>query len=308
MKSVTSDLEFWLGHGTRNDFVLVVDPDGEREFDAAIIRALCDRRSGLGGDGWIRLVRTAAVPQWAHLIDEQPAAQWFMDYRNSDGSIAEMCGNGVRVFAHLLEILELADFSGDRPTAIGTRAGIRWVQRTAPARYRVGMGQWKLSDDARAKEVGSDATVSAIGLDLSRPGLSVDMGNPHTVVALASTAELMELDLTHQPDVAPEPPHGTNVEFIVPGGVSEDAGQAHGQLQMRVFERGVGETQSCGTGACAAAVAARFWMGESGPGVWDVQVPGGTVTVALHDDGHVDLEGPAAIVAHGTVDLTAVGE
>lgn len=298
--------EFWLGHGTRNDFVLVVDPDGGREFDAATIAALCDRRGGLGGDGWIRLIRTAALPEWSHLLDEQPTAEWFMDYRNSDGSSAEMCGNGVRVFAHLLETLGLADFSAEQPMPIGTRAGVRWVRRTAPAHYRVGMGRWHLADDAHAAAAGSDASVSAIGLEQARPGLSVDMGNPHTVVALASTAELVGLDLARAPQVAPEPAHGTNVEFIVPGGVSIDGEQPRGQLQMRVFERGVGETQSCGTGACAAAVAARFWMGESGPGVWDVQVPGGTVTVTLHEDGSVDLEGPAAIVAHGTADLTAL--
>src|SRR5690606_2328024 len=134
-----------------------------------------------------------------------------------------------------------------------------------------------------------------------RPGLSVDVGNPHTVVALEGDDELASLDLSTAPTVTPVPKHGTNVEFVVP--IASDG--ERGRIRMRVHERGSGETRSCGTGACAAALAVRAWAGDGAPDVWDVEVPGGVVTVRV-DGERTMLEGPAVLVADGIVSLDAV--
>src|SRR4029078_5312004 len=115
---MTETLTFAKGHGTGNDFVLVPDPDGTTPLDAALVVALCDRRFGVGGDGVLRVVRTAAHPDAAAHAGE---GEWCMDYWNSDGSLAEMCGNGVRVFARYLAEHGLA--AGER-IPIWTRAGL----------------------------------------------------------------------------------------------------------------------------------------------------------------------------------------
>ena len=121
-----------------------------------------------------------------------------------------------------------------------------------------------------------DSLVSADGLEVPRPALSVSMGNPHTVVALAEMANWRH-PAVHGAGVDPIPQHGTNVEFVVPGGTPGRRRSRH--ITMRVHERGVGETQSCGTGACAAAVAIRYWAGKGAPDDWQVDVPGGVVGV-----------------------------
>lgn len=296
-------LAFSKGHGTQNDFVLLADVDAQLELTADLVRALADRRAGVGGDGVIRVVRTAAIPEGEQILAAEPSARWFMDYRNADGSIAQMCGNGVRVFAAYLEHLGLEDLSDGRDLMIGTRAGVRRVHREAPGYYAVGMGAWRLPGGPEAVAHGADATVRTAGLADERPALSVDMGNPHTVVALADERELAAADLTVAPVVTPVPGEGTNVEYVVALDADADAGH----VRMRVHERGVGETRSCGTGACAAAVAVRTWAGPGAPSTWYVDVPGGTVRVRLADNGDVELAGPALMVAHGTLDLGALG-
>ena len=182
---------------------------------------------------------------------------------------------------------------------IGTRGGLKTVAAT-PDGFAVDMGPWGFIDGDRARERGSDAVVTAQGLKVPRPGVSITMGNPHTVVALAEGEKLDHLQLWTQPEVSPTPPDGTNVEFVVP---ADDEGDGIGRLRMRVHERGVGETQSCGTGACAAAAATRFWAGASAPDEYLVQVPGGIVSATFvpGPDGaeHVVLAGPAEIVARG---------
>lgn len=307
---------FAKGHGTRNDFVLLADIDGVRDLDVAQVRALADRRSGIGGDGVIRLVPTAYVPESAAILAEDPEAIWFMDYRNADGSIAEMCGNGVRVFAAFAERLGLVDLNpapeapdgseapAPRVLAVGTRAGVKYVRREANGWYAVDMGPWFLPGGRKALDEGFDAAVAITGWEVPRPALSVDLGNPHTVLALPHEDELDAADLTDVPTVSPLPPHGTNVELVVPLGeeVSVD-GTVVGRLRMRVHERGVGETESCGTGACAAALAVRAWGGPQSPDVWLVDVPGGTVRVTALEGGRVELAGPAEIVFGGEIDL-----
>jgi diaminopimelate epimerase len=303
-------LGFTKGHGTQNDFVLLDDRDARLDLTPELVRALADRRAGVGGDGVIRVVPCAAVPEGGALLARDPSATWFMDYRNADGSVAEMCGNGVRVFVAYLERLGLARAPERTPEApaaalaIGTRAGVRYVHREADGLYAVDMGPWRVTGGEEAAAAGFDAEVAVVGLDVVRPALSLDLGNPHTVLALADEAELAVADLTRAPDVQPVPPHGTNVELVVPLGESTGPdGELVGRVRMRVHERGVGETRSCGTGACAAALAVRTWAGAGAPVVWLVEVPGGMLRVRLLASGHVELAGPAALVATGEVDL-----
>ncbi|WP_102508946.1 diaminopimelate epimerase [Sanguibacter massiliensis] len=303
--TVPATLAVTKGHGTQNDFVLLDDRDGVLDLDPGLVRALADRRAGIGGDGVIRVVRSADLPEGAAVLEADPAAEWFMDYRNADGSVAQMCGNGVRVFVRFLEQLGLADLGGGASLAIGTRAGVRHVTRV-PEGYAVDMGVWRLPGGEAARTAGHDAVVSVAGLAGERPALSVDLGNPHTVVALASLDELVALDLTRAPDVTPAPLEGTNVELVVPLGEETTPAGVVGHVRMRVNERGVGETRSCGTGACAAALAVATWAGPGAPRTWRVDVPGGTVTVTMLDGARVELAGPAELVAHGEVDVAAL--
>ncbi|MDQ0648017.1 diaminopimelate epimerase [Microbacterium natoriense] len=196
---------FTKGHGTGNDFVIIADPDGSLDLNAEQVAALCDRHFGVGGDGVLRVVRSAAIADGAAALAEEPAAEWFMDYRNADGSIAEMCGNGIRVFAHYLVRSGLATIEPGSTLPIGTRAGVRDVTRSETG-YQVDLGLWKLSGD--------DPLVTAGGLAVTRPGLGIDLGNPHVVVALASDAELASLELHRTPDLEPALPAGANIEFV----------------------------------------------------------------------------------------------
>lgn len=300
-----AELSFTKGHGTENDFVLIDDRHARIDLTAAMVRELTDRRAGVGADGVIRVVPSASLPEGTAVLAQEPAAVWFMDYRNADGSLAQMCGNGVRVFAAYLEDLGLAYFGDGHELALGTRAGVRRVRKEANGWFAVDMGVWSFPGGDEAVADGFDAEVSVLGLELDgaqvpRPALSVDLGNPHTVMALASVADLDRADLTHAPVVVPAPPQGTNVELVVPLGEETSVdGSVVGRVRMRVHERGVGETRSCGTGACAAALAVRAWAGDGAPDVWLVEVPGGTVRVTMLPDGHVELAGPAVLVADG---------
>jgi len=305
---VPGALPFAKGHGTQNDFVLVADPDGAWVPAAEEVVRICDRRAGIGGDGLIRVVRSAALPEGAAVAAE---AEWFMDYRNGDGSLAEMCGNGVRVFAEFLlrEGFLPAEAGDGRWFSVGTRAGVKRLRREPDGRWTADMGPWRLTGGEQALADGSDALVAVAGLGVVRPALSVDLGNPHTVVALAEPAELEQADLSTAPEVDPVPPHGTNVELVVPLLGVDVTGDSHpdiGDVRMRVHERGSGETRSCGTGACAAALAVRAWAGAGGPDVYRVEVPGGDLVVSVAEGsslvaGTVWLTGPAVLVAEGTI-------
>ncbi|WP_084104297.1 diaminopimelate epimerase [Demequina sp. NBRC 110056] len=286
-------LRFTKGHGTENDFVLLFDERGAIDLTPELVRFLCDRRAGLGADGVIRAVRAGHLSAGSGLS----ADTWFMDYWNADGSTSEMCGNGARVFAAFLEREAGAELGGG--LTIGTRGGTRTLTALGGGRYAVGMGEFRIADAPG----GFDAEVEAGGLSPARPALSIDVGNPHHVVALASTDELEALDLTSAPRVTPTPPAGSNVEFVVTRGGEVRDGVERGRVRMRVHERGSGETRSCGTGACAAALAVRSWAGEGAPDVWDVEVPGGMVTVRVVGTRTV-LEGPAVLVADGEVDVS----
>ncbi|MDX6360393.1 MAG: diaminopimelate epimerase [Nocardioidaceae bacterium] len=269
---------FLKGHGTENDFVLLPDHDGSVHGDlsAERVRALCDRRAGIGGDGVLRVIRTSVVEPSRH--DSVP--EWFMDYRNADGSLAEMCGNGIRVFA--LHLYDEGLVPADSPVPIATRDGVKVVTRdsdtfTADLGTARILGETKVSVDGR-----------------TWPALHVDVGNPHAVVLVDDLGEAGRLydEPGYDEELYPE---GVNIEFVVRRGPDH--------IAMRVHERGSGETRSCGTGAVAAAVAAAGAETGDGPGRWRVDVPGGELEVSRDDAGHVFLSGPALIVARGTTDL-----
>lgn len=281
---------FTKGHGTGNDFVIIPDADGALTLSEAQVAALCDRRFGIGADGILRVVRSTAIDAGAGM----PEAEWFMDYRNADGTTAEMCGNGTRVFAKYIVETGLAQIDG-APLLIGTRAGVKTLTRSDLG-FEVDLGRFTIDE--------SDVLVRARGLEVARPGLGIDVGNPHVVVALGSDAELDSLDLSVQPQIHPAPPRGANIEFAVPADPLVRDGV--GSIRMRVFERGVGETLSCGTGVAAASLAVRHWAGRAAPDRWSVEVPGGILGVRVVDgaDGpHVLLSGPATLVYSGEVAL-----
>lgn len=294
---MSSILQFTKGHGTGNDFVLYLDPDGERPLTQQQISKICDRHFGIGADGVIRVIRSRALPEGAEILKAEPAAEWFMDYYNADGSTAEMCGNGTRVFARFLTEKGLIELGDGETLSIGTRAGVKDLQRNL-AGFAIDMGRWKLD---------GENLVSAANLDVARPGLGINVGNPHVVVALAELSELQNLDLGRAPRLDPEPEHGANIEFVVPAEPMIKDGTGH--ISMRVFERGVGETLSCGTGIVAAALATRHWAGQNAPNQWSVSVPGGTLGVrmfATEEGEHVGLSGAAVLVFDGEVDLNAL--
>ncbi|MFH9659046.1 diaminopimelate epimerase [Streptomyces sp. NPDC017248] len=280
---MSTRIAFLKGHGTENDFVILPDPDNALDLSPAAVAALCDRRAGLGGDGVLHVVRSAAHPEARAMAGE---AEWFMDYRNGDGSVAEMCGNGVRVFARYLQHAgQLAE--GDH--AIATRGGVKTVHLAKNGDVTVGMGRARLPE--------GDVTVS-VG-EHSWPARNVNMGNPHAVAFVDDLAQAG--DLHSAPPVSPAAayPDGVNVEFVV------DRGPRH--VALRVHERGSGETRSCGTGACAVAVAAARRDGADPavtgtPATYTVDVPGGRLVITERPDGEIEMTGPAVIVAEGTFD------
>ncbi|MEY9953172.1 diaminopimelate epimerase [Leifsonia sp. EB34] len=288
-------LHFTKGQGTGNDFVLYSDPDGRLPLTPQQIAAICDRHFGIGADGVIRAVRSTHLPEGAEALAEDDGAEWFMDYYNADGSLAEMCGNGIRVYVRYLLASGLAELADGDTLPIGTRSGVRDVQRNLSG-FQVDLGRWSLD--------GGEPLVRAKELPVARPGLGIDMGNPHVVVAVADESELEAADLTYIPHIEPAPADGANVEFVVPQEPLVRDGV--GRIRMRVHERGSGETLSCGTGAAAAALAVRHWAGSGAPDQWRVEVPGGTVGVRMfptEDGEHVALSGPAELVYTGTLEL-----
>lgn len=284
------DITFAKGHGTRNDFVVFTDQAGMLDLDPVEVRFLCDRRGGVGADGLLRAVRGKHIAEW----DGDPDI-WFMDYRNADGSVAEMCGNGVRVFVRYLYESGLVN---DREVEIGTRAGTRQAVLLPDERVRVGMGPVRLHEGSLARTVPITVADDGHGPQ-TWDAQPVDVGNPH---AVSFTDDIGILDLTRQPTwPLGEFPHGVNAEFVR---IIDE-----GHVGMRVYERGVGETESCGTGtvAVAAASAARMGLGiGSEERRIRVDVPGGVVVVGLSRasaDAPVmaTLTGPARLVYRGSI-------
>ncbi|MET7974124.1 diaminopimelate epimerase [Streptomyces mirabilis] len=280
---MSTRIAFLKGHGTENDFVIVPDPENAIDLPPTAVAALCDRRAGIGGDGLLHVVRSAAHAEAKEMAAE---AEWFMDYRNGDGSVAEMCGNGVRVFAHYLQ---RAGHVAEGAIAVATRGGVKSVHLAKDGAVTVGMGKAVLPE--------GDVTVS-VG-ERSWPARNVNMGNPHAVAFVDDLAHAG--NLFTPPPFAPAAayPDGVNVEFVV------DRGPRH--VALRVHERGSGETRSCGTGACAVAVATARRDGADPavtgtPSTYTVDVPGGRLVITEHPDGEIEMTGPAVIVAEGELD------
>ena len=269
-------LPFLKGNGTGNDFVVLPDRAGQLQLTPQLVRQLCDRRFGIGADGVLRVVPLDRMPASAVDAASHPGARWFMDYHNADGSLAEMCGNGVRVYARFLVD---AGWEPAGTILLATRGGLKRVEVPEHGDVTVEMGPPELQAEPGKVAIG----------DRMFEGQRVSMGNPHLVIRLDSVAEVAALDLTVEPDVATTDfPTGVNVEFYAPVAGEPAA------LEMRVHERGVGETLSCGTGACAVAVSA---AGRPGPPV-EMRVPGGRLQVQWTPD-TVLLRGPAELVAEG---------
>lgn len=291
----------YKAHATGNDFVVYLDEDGTHEPTADEVRFLCDRHFGIGGDGLIRLAHPQAV---SDVNERQIAdcaagdADWFMDYRNADGSLAEMCGNGTRAITLFAQLQGIADQPGGKPFHLGTRAGVKILTSLGDVPglgkdvFQVEMGAWKRGDVD-----GYEVTIP--GTSGSARGTFVDMGNPHVVAVLedafASLPNVEDLDLVTKPVVAPEIPSDQNVEFVRIDKQSE--GDDAGEATMRVNERGCGETLSCGTGLCATAITLRA---KTGIDHWTITVRGGTLRVDVTDE-DVKLTGSATIV--GKIEL-----
>ena len=305
--------ELIKGHATLNDFLMLVDPSCEVAVSGADITAVCDRHGGIGADGFVRVVRTTALPGAGAFAVSVPEAEWFMDYYNADGSVAEMCGNATRLFAHVLDSEGLRPIADGESVTIGTRGGARTVTRLGDL-WTVDMGPARLTRPEEADDEGWDTAVDVPGLAGERAALSIEISGPHTVVALGEENELEAAAFAGLTDSAdpvaydPVPEAGTNLELVVPLGeeVDPDTQAPVGIARMRVLERGVGETLSCGTGCCAAAVALHTWTGPGAPEDYRLLVPGGEIGVhvganPLAEDSTVLLTGPATVTGRVTI-------
>jgi diaminopimelate epimerase len=275
-------MRFSKYHGTGNDFVLVEDVDDRLQLDQSLIEAVCDRRRGVGADGLIRIVRGQG-------------ADFFMDYYNADGQVAEMCGNGIRCLA---KYVHDRGITKDTELDVLTRAGLKHVvvhaENGRATGVTVGMG--KPEFERKAIPMTGDPNATFVGQEIDVDGraftaTAVSMGNPHCVVLLDPVEDVAELEVPrlgteveHRPDF----PNRTNVEFVQP---------LAGSIRARVWERGSGETMACGTGACAAVVASSV-AGLSGREA-DVEFPGGVLHVEWRNDDEVLLTGPAVWVYDG---------
>lgn len=249
------------GHGTHNDFLIIFDADDELIVSPEQVAKMCNRNSGIGADGMIRIIKSDG--------------KWFMDYRNADGSIAEMCGNGIRVMARYLVV---KGHQREGIFAIDTRAGIKHLRVPAVDDISVNMG--KVYDEGEA--------ISAIANGAIYEGFNINVGNPHAVVFTPDLSTLGSLEIAPTVSPADSYPEGVNVEFVELMGNQE--------AKMRVHERGSGETQSCGTGTCAVALAATMKTGQSLPSRWVIYPPGGRLVVDIDGHSNATLTGPALLV------------
>lgn len=278
------DYSFVKGHGTENDFVLIPDANGKLDLTPEQVARISDRRAGIGADGVIRVVRTDATDDPA-AVAARGQARWFMDYRNSDGSVSEMCGNGIRVLG--LYLVTHADVDWREPLQIATRAGIKTLVFAKP-----GDGPQQITVDMGSPEIFEQTRVS-VG-DRTWLASRISMGNPHAVAFVDSLDDAGPLidppdyDQAHYPE-------GVNIEFVTR--------QGENHLAMRVHERGSGETRSCGTGACAVMVAAALADNAERGTSYQVDLPGGSLDIVWTTDDRVLMTGPAVLVAEGFTDL-----
>jgi diaminopimelate epimerase len=286
----------YKAHGMGNDFVAYIDLEDEFEPKPSEVKALCDRHYGIGADGLIRLTKRTGKDGIVRL---------FMDYSNQDGSLANMCGNGARVSALIADIAELVDMSDGKVFELDTRSGVKRIVRQNPGSYTIDMGAWRADEDR-------NFSVYLKGENRGKvvTGRFVDVGNEHIVCDVVNKANigvgvrLNNLDLNTLPDVTSLHPSDSAVTVKEVGANFEftEVDIPNKTINMRVYERGVGETLSCGTGICASAISAYLALRNDYPDVdvWRVIVPGGSARVRVLENS-VLLTGPAMITAKVTL-------
>jgi diaminopimelate epimerase len=274
-------LRFAKYQGTGNDFVMLADPRGELELTPSLVRRLCDRRFGIGADGVIRV----APSERAH---------FFMDYFNSDGSLSEMCGNGIRCLAVFARTEGLTD---EDVVEVDTRSGVKSVVVEGGV-VRVNMGAPIFDPEAiPVVATGTDALHTKLQLDDEVVEAAVlSMGNPHAVLFVEEAAGAPVTSLGPRLETHPAFPSKANIEFV--------AVDAPDRISLRVWERGARETLACGTGACAGAVAARL-LRDAEPRI-TASLRGGELELewagSLTDEQPVFMTGPAVEVFTGELE------
>ena len=259
-----SEINFYKYHGLGNDFVLIDSRnqklDGFDLKDLAV--SVCDRHFGIGADGLL-------------LVYPSPKAHYRMQVFNPDGSEAEMCGNGIRCFA---KYVYEADKLKEEVISIETLAGVLLpAVILGPDKKVIGvevdMGVPQKIKNEKLKMKNNEYDIQEISI-----------GNPHAVILVDDLSKINLYEIGPQIENDPHFPNRTNVEFVK---VLNDH-----ELEVAVWERGAGETLACGTGACAAVVAAKLQRAL-------VHLPGGNLDIEIADDGHILMRGPAEKVFEG---------
>ncbi|MDR1088863.1 MAG: diaminopimelate epimerase [Coriobacteriales bacterium] len=334
-------LSFQKIHGAGNDFVVFDNRQGSVLLSEEQVRWICDRHCGVGADGVIE-VRTSPRPECVA----------FMHYRNADGSLAEMCGNGVRCFVRYLAdngLLSPEEMAA-RSCIVDTLAGPRplrfeldeddrlstatvemgepvfapeLIPTTLPATREIVVAQGEQEQTVAQAVVKIDAGNNETANNGRKmyPLTCVNMGNPHAVLFLDDIDDSMAQDFVLDPQSFDLEsvgaslegdthlfPQKTNVEVAAVYGSATKSSVVNGpnRIRMRVYERGVGETLACGTGACAVAVAAIALGKVDGEAPVQLELPGGTLTVEWLPTNQVTLTGPVDTVFCGTLSLDAL--
>lgn len=281
-------IEFVKMHGIGNDFVVIDDLAGTLELDPSAVQWICDRHFGVGSDGVI-LVRRATHDD----------ADLYMHYFNADGSLAEMCGNGIRCFVkHAVDTgLVPQDAASVRVETLGGVKPVTFWRDDAGRMTvaRVDMGVPELQPEKIPVDLPGDMVYDC---PLETPHgtvriTAVSMGNPHAVIWVDDVVEAPVETIGPAVEMHPAFPKRTNVEF------AELVDET--RIRLRVWERGVGETLACGTGACATLVAAVLSCrtGRSAT----VELPGGELEIRWHEDEHVYMTGTATTVFSGAIEV-----
>lgn len=279
-------LNYTKGHSNGNDFILFEDTQNRFNLTPKQTKLICNRNKGIGADGIIRATQTTHTNK----------KLWFMDYRNQDGSLANMCGNGLRVFVEFLRNKKLISTTTGNTVLIDTRAGIKQVEITTNG-YKVDMGTWCLPENLATTKTSCTIT----NLNTNYPALSVNTGNLHTVTFLQKNQSLQQLNLSNKPKVHSPGEPNSNIEFATKPTIENNVIE----IAARVYENGVGETLSCGTGTCAIAIAAKHLFPEiSKHKIWHILLPGGPLKVEFkftNNEEHVFLSGNATLISEGTL-------
>ena len=261
-------IEFYKYHGTGNDFIMIDNRQGNFDIqDKERIKLLCDRHFGIGADGLI-------------LLESSSKADCFMNYYNADGIVAEMCGNGVRCTAKFFLGQEKIQVKEGEEVLVDTRDGIKKVKVNKDQTFSVNMGTPKFSHADFPK---NSLAFQEIEFEF------VSMGNPHAVGIVKNLSEINISDIGPKIENHPLFPNKINVELV------EKVSDSH--FRVKVWERGSGETLSCGTGACA--VYAILKKENSNLGETTLEFPGGNLYLSQNKEGEIILRGETIFVFKG---------